>query len=307
MFLIHKNKRNLFKIEMIFLKYSFKLATMENAFKIIQVVDDFLKSCEIFQEMYINDDGFKTIYLYIKNGDSKIYFYYTTFHITPYDDESIGPLTRQDSKYLTQTDESQNLLTIRATYCLVNGVGFSIILQAKILALAFLNDCLIAKKDDMTNASSTNSVRNINHILSFWNPEHLYLLHTTDDIEDHEEYEKHIEEYTTEPICLDEESDDSDTEDEYMPGSDTDDETDDETTEDEAEPDLKICVPDSTKYAIIAKSCSHLVTMFEWYLPEKQTKFNCMSKKDLVETIPENKKIGSWQFMEPCAKVGVLE
>jgi hypothetical protein len=189
----------------------------------------------------------------------------------------------------------------------VNGIGFSIILQAKILALAFLNDCLIAKKDDMTDASSTNSVRNINHILSFWNPEHLHLMHTTDDIEDPEEYQKHIDEYTADPIALDEESDDSDTDDEYLPGSDTEDETDDESTDDEAEPDLKICVPDSTKYAIIAKSCAHLVTMFEWYLPEKQTKFNCLSKKELVEANAKNKETGIWTFMEPCAEVGVLE
>ena len=278
---------------------------MENAIKIIEEVDTFLERCDIFQEMYVND-GFKTLYLYIKNGKKKFYFYYTTFLITTYD-ESLGPLTRQDTKHIEPSQESQNLLTIRATYCVVNGIGFSVILQAKILALAFLNNCLIAKKDDMTDASSTNSVRNINHILSFWNPEHLYLIHSTEDIEDPEKYQKHIEEYTPTPISLDEESDDSDTEDEYVPGSDTEDETDDDSTEDEAETDLKICVPDSTKYAIIYKSCAHLFTMFEWYLPEKQSKFESVSKKELVETITQNKKTGVWKFMEPCVEVGILE
>jgi hypothetical protein len=276
---------------------------MENAINIIKQVDNFLERCAIFQEMYVNNDGFKTIYLYIKNGSKKVYFYYTTFQITPYDDESIGPLTRVDAKHLLHTQKSQNLLTIRSTYCVVNRIGFSIIIQAKILALSFLNDCLIAKKDDMTDASSTNSVRNMNHILSFWNHEHLYLMHATEDIEDPEEYQKHIEEYIPTPISLDEESDDSDTEDEYVPGSDT----EDETTEDEAETDLKICVPDSTKYAIISKSCAHLVTMFDWYLPEKQTKFESVSKKELVEMITQNKKTGVWKFMEPCVEVGILE
>ena len=277
---------------------------MENSIKIVEVVDNFLKGCDIFQELYVNDDGFKTLYLYITNGKKKVYFYCTTFRITPYDDESLGPLTRQDTKYLHQ--ESQNILTIRSTYCVVNGYGFSVILQAKILAQGFLDNCVIAKKDDMTDAASANSVRNINHILSFWNPEHLYLMHNTEDIEEPEEYQKHIDEYTAEPIALDEESDDSDTEHEYLQGSDTEDESD-ETTEDEAETDLKICVPDSTKYAIIAKSCAHLVTMFEWYLPEKEAKFNSLSKKELVEMIPQNKKTGVWEFMEPCAEVGILE
>ena len=280
---------------------------MENAIKIIQEVDDFLKRCKIFQEVYIKDDGLKTIYLYIKNGKKKVYFYYTTFCITYYY-ESLGPLTRKDAKHieplLQESQESQNLLTIRATYCVVNGIGFSVILQAKILALAFLNNCLIAKKDDMTDAASSNSVQNMNHILSFWNPEHLYLLHTTDI--DIEEYQKHIQEYTREPICLEEESDDSDSDDEYFPVSDTEDETDD-STEYEAEPDLKICVPDSTKYAIIPKSCAYLVTMFEWYLPEKQTKFTSIPKKELIEMIFKNKKNGVWEFMEPCAEVGILE
>jgi hypothetical protein len=286
---------------------------MEKAIKIIEAVDEFLKSCEIFQEMYLNSDGFKTLYLYIQNDSKKVYFYCTTFQITPYDDESLGPLTRQDAKHLLQPHESQNLLNIRSTYCSVNGYGFSVILQAKILALGFLNDCLIAKKDDMTDASSTNSVRNINHILSFWNPEYLHLIHTTDDIDDPEEYQKHIDEYTADPIAFDEESDDSDTEDEYTPGSDTEDDADadededEDSTDNEAEPDLKICVPDSTKYAIIAKSCAHLVTMFEWYLPEKQAKFTALLKKDLLEIIPKNKKNGVWEFMEPCAEVGVLE
>jgi hypothetical protein len=44
---------------------------MENAINIIKQVDTFLERCAIFQEVYVNNDGFKTLYLYIKN-DSKI-------------------------------------------------------------------------------------------------------------------------------------------------------------------------------------------------------------------------------------------
>ena len=229
-----------------------------NAQLIIEKVDKFLDHCKIFKEYYKEHDSSVTIYLFIygENGE-KIYFYYTTFLII---DDSICIQSRR-SKSL----DDQKVLFIKTTHCILNGFGFSVIIQSYIMAKYLLKDILYATKEDTTDASSKSSVKNINHILDFWNCDFLELVfdETPMDVDD----KMDVDNYG------------------YV-----------------IERDLKLHATDSTKYADMVESINKLVQILTNYLKQKSDKFLQLEKKELVKIISENEKLSEssvWVFSGP--------
>jgi hypothetical protein len=139
---------------------------------LLTAIDTFFDELGIVQEFY-NVGKNAMIYLRFEPDDS--YFYFTSFMI---DEDKFEPpelpntviaTPRRFKARLMRILQTNNThLYIKSTMCILNGLNFAYLVQAKIILTSLLHDIYISKKDDGTNAAEENSLRNFNFLLGFW-------------------------------------------------------------------------------------------------------------------------------------------
>jgi len=299
-----KNKKNIRKRKYtkknknIFLqKGGIRPETITAARELIDRIDNFFKDCNIGIEYYLipepgndlSDDPrnyHRKIYLYINNPEdnSKEYFYQTTFKIINYDSEDeqyLESWSDLDKEILREGPHVYELYII-TTLCILNGYSFAVIVQGYIMCKCLLKDIIFAKKEDMTDAASNNSVRNFNHILGFYPGEHIQLINS----EDNEDLTKYLEKRQDEeklkwdkaeddiPLAAKAEDDEEHVSD-YNPSS-----PGSEPFSDYEKEEISLNTTDSTKYALLPKVIPQLNDILnDIFFTEKKEKFTSLTGK----------------------------
>jgi len=301
--------------------------------ELITLIERFLRENQIEKEhyRYIDDDG-KTklfIYLFLRNGEEKIYFYTASFDILKDDDfdrenfmESIEPFFSTLDLMTVRNATSQQLsktLFISTVNCVLNGFAFSLIIECYIMAQFYLRGILIAEKEDCTDNS--NLFNNYNNALGFFTKDHIHFIYL-DDIEDvEEEIEDEMEKFYKDPISVrafaenagqlgfretdftESRSSQGSSHDSFVP--DLDFTSDTEYTEDSIDTrqqNVEISVCDSTKIAFLVPSLINLKRNMREFLSRKTEKIQSITKADLLQRITFRKEEildTPWEYTSP--------
>jgi hypothetical protein len=268
---------------------------------LLRIIDNFLEELGIVQEYYVVDDN-AMIYLRFQEEDS--YFYYTSFSLGENDvpdlpdlPHSVVATSQRFKDRLTRILQMNNThLYIKSTMCILNGLNFAYLIQAKIILTSLLHGIYISKKDDGTNAAQENSLRNFNFLLGFW------FVDMTDGIQYPSEtnYDKKVEKRIEALKDIPAEEDDSSSGSDYSPSSSE--ESEEESFEDDLE-GATVVTTDFEKWVFNIDTLNLVARMLESViLPKSSIRWREISKTNYLKHIQDKKTISKgleWSFINP--------
>jgi hypothetical protein len=280
----------------------------EKAEHLLRAIDTFFEELGIVQEFYVVDEN-AMIYLRFEDEDS--YFYYTSFSLGENDlpdlpdlPNSVMATSQRFKDRLTQILQINNThLYIKTTMCILNGLNFAYLIQAKIILTSLLHGIYISKKDDGTNAAEENSLRNFNFLLGFWFVDMTDGIQYPSDPNYDKKVEKRIEAliHTTPTQDRAEESFDSSSEDSDYSPSDSE-ESEEESFVDDLE-GATVVTTDFEKWVFNIDTLTLVSRMLETViLPKSRIRWGEISKTNYLKHIQDKKTIGKglqWSFINP--------
>jgi hypothetical protein len=270
---------------------------------LLRIIDNFLEELGIVQEYYVVDDN-AMIYLRFQEEDS--YFYYTSFSLGENDvpdlpdlPHSVVATSQRFKDRLTRILQMNNThLYIKSTMCILNGLNFAYLIQAKIILTSLLHGIYISKKDDGTNAAQENSLRNFNFLLGFWFVDMTDGIQYPSDSNYDKKVEKRIE--ALKDIPAEVELDDSSSDSEYSPSSSE--ESEEESFVDDLE-GATVVTTDFEKWVFNIDTLNLVARMLESViLPKSTIRWREISKTNYLKHIQDKKTISKgleWSFINP--------
>jgi hypothetical protein len=279
-------------------------------------IDAFLHELGIVQEFY--GVGVNTM-IYLRFAEEDSYFYYTSFTLDeselpdppelPRSVDATPPRFKNRLKRILQTNNTN--LYIKATMCILNGLNFAYLIQCKLILTSLLHDIYVTKKDDDTNASQENSLRNFNFLLGFWFVDMTAGIQYPTDNEYDEEVEKRIQALRDTPpakaaaASAEMDSEGSD----YSPSETEESESEDGSFVEDPGPDATVVTTDSDKWVFNINTLNLAEKMLESViLPKSYSRWEVISKGDYLQDIQDKRTRGKglpWSFLSPSELSGM--
>lgn len=287
---------------------------LETIRRIISLIDAFLHELGIVQEFYVV--GVNTM-IYLRFAEEDSYFYYTSFTLDeselpdppelPRSVVATPPRFKNRLKRILQTNNTN--LYIKATMCILNGLNFAYFIQCKLILTSLLHDIYVTKKDDDTNASQENSLRNFNFLLGFWFYDMTAGIQYPTDNEYDAEVEKRIQALRdTKPAKAAAASAEMDSEGSDYSPSETEESEDGSFVEDPG-PDATVVTTDSGKWVFNINTLNLAEKMIESViLPKSYSRWEVISKGDYLQDIQDKRTRGKglpWSFLSPSELSGM--